>query len=381
MSCGGSAPDDSNSVENSPLKADGGDTSYGLRGMDGVKYSVRRFAARFLFSSGATGVYRRLALRKRVVVLMYHRVIPLVMEKEAVGAYEGMRVDPETFDRQMAYLRKHFHLLSLASLRRHLKERIPFPANSCLVTLDDGWKDNYTHAYPIMKRHGISAVIFLSVGHVGTRKRFWQERVFSALNGIRGAVRSDPGIPARYRALSEGIRIEGLLALSEGKFRKEVREQIRSLKKLPLGRIEPVVNAIEACMGTTGGASSEGDSFLSWEDIEEMSRGGIDFGSHGLNHEILTNVTADEVRKEVLDSKRIIERRIQKSVYAFSYPNGDNDLAVRQCVGECGYEIAFGTRRGFAGAEDDPFSLKRVNVHEDVTREVPMFLSSILGMI
>ena len=348
---------------------------------DDLKYATRRLAAGVLFASGATGVYRRLALRERVVVLMYHRVIPLDDEKAAVGTYEGMQVDPGTFEHQMAYLRKPFRLLSLASLRRHLQERNPFPTNSCLVTFDDGWKDNYTHAYPILKRHEIPAVIFLSVGHIGTRKRFWQERIFSALHGIRGAARRDPGIPARYGTLPEEIKIEELSALPEGKFRKEVWEQIRSLKKLPLSRIEPIVNAIEACMGTIGGPSSEGDSFLSWEDIEEMSRGGIDFGSHGLNHEILTNVSAGEVRKEVLDSRRIIEGRIQKSVYAFSYPNGDNDPAVRQCIGECGYEIAFGTRRGFAGADDDPLSLKRMNVHDDVTREVPMFLSSILGMI
>ncbi|HWS14823.1 MAG TPA: polysaccharide deacetylase family protein [Candidatus Methylomirabilis sp.] len=281
----------------------------------------------------------------------------------------------------MACLRKRFHLLSLADFRRHLQDRNPFPANSCLVTIDDGWKDNYTYAYPVMKRYEIPAVIFLSVGHIGTRQRFWQERIISGLHRIREDSRMDPDISARNRNLSEGIKIEELIALPEGKFRMEVREQIRSLKKFPLSRIEPIVHAIEACAGMTGPPSIEGDSFLSWEEIEKMSRGGIDFGSHGLTHEILTNIAADEVRKEALESRRIIEERIQKSVYAFSYPNGDNDPVVRKCIGECGYEIGFGTCRGFAGPDDDPLSLKRVNVHDDMTRDVPMFLSSILGMI
>jgi peptidoglycan/xylan/chitin deacetylase (PgdA/CDA1 family) len=100
-----------------------------------------------------------------------------------------------------------------------------------------------------------------------------------------------------------------------------------------------------------------------------------------LTHDILTNITPDEVRKEGLESRHVIEKRIQKSVYAFSYPNGDHDPVVRKCIGECGYEIAFGTSRGFTGAGDDPFSLKRGNVNDDVTRDIPMFLSSILGMI
>ena len=156
--------------------------------------------------------------------------------------------------------------------------------------------------------------------------------------------------------------------------------RIHSLKKLPLSRIEPILDAIGASAGLTGGPSIEGDPFLSWEDIEEMSHGGIDFGSHGLTHDILTNITPDEVRKEGLESRHIIEKRIQKNVVAFSYPNGDHDPVVRKCIGECGYEIAFGTSRGFTGIEDDPYSLKRGNVNGDVTGDIPMFLSSILGM-
>ena len=352
---------------------------YGLRGVDGVKYSVRRFAARFLFASGAIGAYRRLALRNRAVILMYHRVMP--REERASPAFEGIRVDPATFELQMAYLRKHFHLLALVDLRLHLRNRIPFPPNSCLVTFDDGWRDNYIHAYPVLKRYEIPAVVFLTVGHIGTRKRFWQDRTFAILDGIRETAEKTPGFPLRDGNLPEGIKAEELVAWPERKFREEVRKRIHSFKKLPLRRIEPILDEIAASAGLTGFYPSEGDPFLTWEEIEKMSRGGVDFGSHGLTHDILTNITPDEVRKEGLESRHVIEKRIQKSVYAFSYPNGDHDPVVRKCIGECGYEIAFGTSRGFTGAEDDPFSLKRDNVNDDVTREIPMFLSSILGMI
>ena len=349
----------------------------GLSGMDGLKSETRRFAARFLYLSGAIGIYRRVALRNRAVVLMYHKVMPRSEEKSA--AFEGMQVDPATFERQMAYLRKHFHLLALDDLRRHILNRIPFPPNSCLVTFDDGWKDNYSHAYPVLNRYEVPAVVFLSVGHIGTRKRFWQERIFNALCGIREAARRNPDFPARDRHIPEGIKVGELAAWPEGKFREEVRKQIRTLKKFPLSRIEPIVEGLAECAGTP--PHDEGESFLSWEDVLTMSRGGVDFGSHGMGHEILTNISPEEVREELRTSKAIIEERIQKSVHAFSYPNGDHDPAVRKCVRECGFQIAFGTSRGFAGAEDDPFTLKRVNVHDDVTREVPMFLSSILGMI
>ena len=350
---------------------------HGLKGVDGIKCSVRRFGADILYLSGAIDAYRRVALRNRAVVLMYHKVIPQSQEKSA--AFEGMCVDPATFERQMAYLRKHFHLLPLDDLRRHILNRIPFPTNSCLVTFDDGWKDNYSHAYPILTRYEVPAVVFLSVGHIGTRKRFWQERIFNALCGIREAARRNPDFSTRYHPIPGGIKVEEFAGLPEGKFREEVRKQIRVLKKFPLGCIEPIVEDLVECAGMS--SHDDGESFLSWENVLTMSRGCIDFGSHGMGHEILTNISHEAVLEEARTSKSIIEERIQQSVHAFSYPNGDHDPVVRKCVRECGYQIAFGTSRGFAGPGDDPYSLNRVNVHDDVTREVPMFLSTILGMV
>ena len=349
----------------------------GLSGMDDMKAAARRFAARFLFLSGAIGIYRRVALRNRAVVLMYHRVTPRNVGTPA--ALEGMQVDPATFERHMAYLRNQFHLLGLNDLRQHMLDRTAFPPNSCLVTFDDGWKDNYSHAFPILTRYEVPAVVFLSVGHIGTRKRFWQERTFNALCEIREAARRNPHIPSRSRHLPGGIKVEELAAWPEEKFREEVREQIRTLKTFPLSRIEPIVEELAEYAGTY--PDDGRDSFLSWEDVLTMSRGGLDFGSHGMGHEILTNISPENIREEVRTSKSIIEEKIQKTVYAFSYPNGDHDPGVRKCVRECGYQIAFGASRGFAGPEDDPYSLNRVNVHDDVTREVPMFLSSILGIL
>ena len=351
---------------------------HGVKGVDGLKYATRRFASRLLFVSGAADAYRRMVLRKKLIVLMYHRVIPRV-EWDASPSSEGMRVDSAVFEKQMAYLKQHFRCLALDDLQRFVRNRNPFPQNSCLVTFDDGWKDNYVHAYPVLKRYCMPAVIFLSTGHIGTRKRFWQERIFSALYGIRKAVGKDPDLSARYRHIPGVMITEEISGLPEVKFRERVREQIRSLKKLPLNRIEPIVDELAACAGTR--LDEEGDPFLSWEDVMTMSRGGVDFGSHGMSHEILTNISPEEVSKDVRISKAIIEEKIQKSVYAFSYPNGDHDPAIRKCIEESGYEIAFGTNKGFAGPDDDPLSLNRVNVHDDVTREVPMFLSSILGIL
>jgi len=348
-----------------------------LKGVDGIKYSARRIAARVLFASGAVGVYRRLALRDRAVVLMYHRVGPEVDEGSA--AFEGMQVDPVTFNEQMAYLRQHFNILALDDMRRHLRNRTPFPRNSCLVTFDDGWKDNYTHAYPVLKRYEIPAVVFLSVGHIGKRTKFWPQRTFAALDAIRKSGGRNIDFQVLHRNLRGAVKFEDIGTWPEEKFREEVREQIRILKKLPLKRIEPIVDELSACAGTS--PDEDGESFLSWEDVVAMSRGGIDFGSHGLRHEILTNIPPEEVREDVRVSKALLEERIRKNVYAFSYPNGNHDPVVRKHIGESGYEIAFGTSRGFAGPDDDPYSLNRVNVHDDVTRDIPMFLTSILGMI
>ena len=88
-----------------------------------------------------------------------------------------------------------------------------------------------------------------------------------------------------------------------------------------------------------------GREFLDWDEISEMADGGVGFGSHGVNHAILT-VNADSAEVEIAASKAEIEKRLGMEVAAFSYPNGNHSQQVVEMVKKCGYHAAFGTSFG-----------------------------------
>src|SRR5215510_12205168 len=115
---------------------------------------------------------RMWAERNAVIILTYHRVIE---QWDNVLEYSqpGMVVTVSTFERQLAILRQHFEVVTLDAV---LANGHPSPGASrprCVVTFDDGWRDNYDLAFPILRRHDIPATIFLTTDFIGTDRAFW----------------------------------------------------------------------------------------------------------------------------------------------------------------------------------------------------------------
>lgn len=97
---------------------------------------------------------------RAVPVLMYHHVSP------SPGPFT---VSPSTFRSQMMYMAKHgYHTLSAAQLSAFMRGKKPASARSVVITLDDGYLDNYVYAYPILKELGLNAILFAVTGWIGT---------------------------------------------------------------------------------------------------------------------------------------------------------------------------------------------------------------------
>ena len=105
---------------------------------------------------------------KGVPILVYHKVNP----DPGVGGY-GLRVSPRSFEKQMAYLfRSGYSAISLTDLADHFDRGKPLPPRPVIITFDDGYLDNYTYAYPILKKYGLTATIFVVAGTVGGINEF-----------------------------------------------------------------------------------------------------------------------------------------------------------------------------------------------------------------
>ena len=116
--------------------------------------------------------------------------------------------------------------------------------------------------------------------------------------------------------------------------------------------------------GVKGNHSCTPDEMLNWDDVLKMSSAGIDFGCHTVTHPLLAYEDDGTIEQELLQSKEALEARLGRKVRTFAYPNGNWDSRVRQRVQESGYEYAFTTQGGWHRPGRDPYTIRRILLHE-----------------
>jgi peptidoglycan/xylan/chitin deacetylase (PgdA/CDA1 family) len=113
---------------------------------------------------------------------------------------------------------------------------------------------------------------------------------------------------------------------------------------------------------------------VNWDEVAEMGRHGISFGSHSATHAILTGVRSEQLCVEVDDSLRVLRKRSTNCVPVFCYPNGSHTAEVVARVREAGYIGAVTTAFGWeTRAPADLFRLPRISVHNDIADTLPLF--------
>lgn len=200
-----------------------------------------------------------------VPVMMYHNV----------GYTDKPRmnyVTPENFAKHMAYLHKHhYHVIAFSELADSIRERKALPRNSVVITFDDGFMDNYTNAFPILKQYNFSAIIFV---------------------------------------------------------------------------VTDIINKPD---------------FLTWDQIKEMEKSSISFGSHTRLHTYLPSLDKAEQRNQIQVSKEILEQQLGHPIEYFAYPSGGFNDSILSILKEAGYKGACTTNRGYRGF-NDPYMIKRIRL-------------------
>lgn len=214
--------------------------------------------------------------RKQYVVpiLMYHSISPEARKENRLS------VSVKVFESQMHFLKeRNYNVLPLEELAGLIKEKKKIPPRAVAITFDDGYKNNYTYAFPILKKYNLPATIFIIINEVG-------------------------------------------------------RQQ---------------------------------NDRLSWEEIKDMRDSGlISVGSHALGPEPLINIKSEgEIRKQIFESKKALEKKLGNPVFVFSYPEGRFNDKITQLVKDAGYKFAVATNPGKKIRDTDIYALKRLRVSEN----------------
>jgi peptidoglycan/xylan/chitin deacetylase (PgdA/CDA1 family) len=320
-------------------------------------------ASRVLHWSGVVALARPLVDRTRVMPAPPGRArLPRLVARAARNAQilfyhrvndEGDPYFPGTptalFDRQMAYIASRFHVLTLSELVERLQTGT-LPANAVAVTLDDGYRDNFVHAFPILQRHSVPATIFLATSAIGSAKPLWHDEVFSAFRETSTLALESFGprsIGGPLDTLSHRLRVQQTV--------------LSFLRTLPEGERGTWVSRLRESL-RVGPVRPAPGLMLSWDEVRVMNRAGIDFGSHTATHPILVRVDSSHARRELLESKAKIESEIGTSVSGFAYPNGtavDFDHETKMLLQETGYRYAVTTLAGTNDDQTDTYELRR----------------------
>jgi peptidoglycan/xylan/chitin deacetylase (PgdA/CDA1 family) len=244
------------------------------------------------------------------------------------------------FRRQMEALRRHFTVLPLTELAERARLR-ELPKNGLAVTFDDGYRDNYTNAFPVLRELGLSATIFLTTDALDDNSLLWHDRVFDAFQRTRKA------------------EARASLATVLARLRRSSPEERNR-------RIESLLEELAIEPGVPPGWEK-----LTWQQVREMASHGISFGAHTLDHPILTFVSEEEARRQIRESKKRIEAKLGSPVTMFAYPNGtasDFDRSTQRIVEEEGLALAVTTVSGANDESTDPYSLRRTGMWGDDPR-------------
>jgi len=223
--------------------------------------------------------------RDRVPILCYHRFLPRSRAGTDADREMGWVCYDDEFERQMEYLAANgWTTLDLDDYVDIREGRTPAPARGIIVTMDDGYRSNYELAYPVLKRLGMKAVVYVAL---------------------------EPDLHTRRQ-------VEGI------------------------------------------------DGFLSADQLRSLDADGVSIQSHTLTHSILTELSDEDVRFELSESKKRLEEILGRPVDHFCFPRGGVDRRVRKLAIEAGYQTASGANQGTATALDAAHDLPRIMMERDM---------------
>ena len=207
----------------------------------------------------------------------------------------------------MAFIARTYVVLTLEELVERMA-RGALPRNALAITFDDGYRDNLTHAAPILARYGLPATIFVSTGFIGTGDVPWFDRMALAFKTTRADA---------YRA-PWGEQLG--LATTEAR-RASLGRILERMKGLSDDELRSTVERVCLELGVTGESAFK-NVMLSWDDVHALGGLGFSVGAHTVTHPILSRVSRARAEAEIRGSRAMIEAACGQEPRAFAYPNG-----------------------------------------------------------
>src|SRR3989338_7399185 len=317
-----------------------------------LKLKAYKALCYLLYYSGALALIRARNKRK-VHLLTYHR-IDKPGKDFGSKHLENICVPKELFEKQLKYLRRHYSVIPFWQYLKACEGKSLLPSYPAILTFDDGAKDNYLNALPVLMQAGVPATFFV---------------VSDAARGVL------PDYCAYY-FLWDKLDTERMLQAvnkSLGRSYQEMEDARKAFLALPKAGRKRVLLEIGNKQDIRYPKDLCAAYFMDWHEIQELHRQGYDVQPHSAGQAWLARMPPEEMRAEIRESKAAIEPTLDKSCEWFAYPFGwanSFNLDVIEELERRGFKAAFLALDGLNDLQADRFTLHRINA---VPNRLPEF--------
>jgi len=287
-------------------------------------FRLKNRVHKLAFSAGLSSFLASRSQRMRV--LMFHGITAA----EAPG-----------FEETLTYLAGKFPIVQLVKVIDRVLNGENQPGTEMALTFDDGLLNNYSVVYPILKRLGLPATFFVCPSLIDSGAWLWNQEIRARLSAI----------PDRWTDLRAALRAPA----------QDPDALVEWMKKMDPGARSEAEASIRHATNpfTPTEAQREQCDVMGWSQLQELDPKLITIGSHSATHPILTSLTDDDIEREMKESRRMLEQKLQRPVDIFCYPNGAYDSRCLRAARKF-FRAALTTAAGFVDVGDDPYELTRI---------------------
>lgn len=298
-----------------------------------------------------------------LIILAYHRVMDIpenyLFDRELISATN------EEFHWQVNFIKEFYNPITFGQLFACLESGQRLPKRPVIITFDDGFVDNYTNAFQILKSCNVPATFFVCSGYLSKEETFWFDWVVYLINKL----------PSGSYLLGVDTSEFNFTLNEESDRPSVIAEFLRHLKNVADNDRRSLIADLEHVSGESipSGGFLESRP-MTWEQVIEMSENGMEICSHSKSHPILSRLNMPDLVSELTDSKAELESRLNKEVNVIAYPVGGPTAyteAVVEVVKESGYKAACTYISGVNRIDTfNPYLLRRLHIEYYVDRDM-----------
>lgn len=333
-----------------------------------MKYLI----VKILFISGLNKAFLNFFRMPRV--FLYHGVVKHEARR-GISNYRQKHILLRSFEKQIEFICSNFKVVGLNDFAETLKNSPDKARGMAVITFDDGYKNIFDNAWPVLKKYNVPFAVFLPTDFIDKHEPLWVDRLESAIND---------SIVSSFCIKKGSDKVYYDISTEDNKMRadSEIRDYIKSLPDIER---KTVVNEIaHQCVSDfrENIGNSEVYAPINWGEMKDMIGSGlVTVGSHTKSHAIASRISKDEFKRELDESKKIIEKNLGVGCEWFAYPNGkkkDFSTDLSEIIKQSGFKGSLSTEMEFCDNGFDLFAIPRIALDE--TNNMSEFLFAVSGI-